>query len=292
MKKILVKKKIKKVADFCEKNNFKKEICAKKIAEFLDEKKINLKNLDKKNCEKFAKILGKIAENFAAENFKNEKNFEKNWCENSENFSEKILEKNCSENWRPQIFGIIQGGTFAELREKSLREITAMNFDGFAFGGLAVGEPAEKMYKILDDFAAKLPADQPRYLMGVGTPENILEAIGRGIDMFDCVLPARNGRHGTIFTSRGILKILNSRFRDDLRILDENCSCPICRQKFSRAFLRHLFSAGEILGPKMATIHNLFFYQNLLRTAREKILAGKFFEWKKKFLQKFNSGEI
>ncbi len=188
---------------------------------------------------------------------------------------------------RPQIFGIIQGGSFPELREKSMNEITAMPFDGFAFGGLAVGEPTEKMYEVLEEFTNKLPTDKPRYLMGVGTPQDLLEAISRGIDMFDCVMPMRNARHGTIFTSKGILKIGNQKYRDDLRVLDEECNCEVCAgKKYSRAYLRHLLNVGEHLGARLLTIHNLHYFHELMRTAREKILVGEFEIWKKEVLEK------
>lgn len=196
-------------------------------------------------------------------------------------FSQKL-----SATERPQIFGIVQGGSFPELRKRSLKEITAMPFDGFAFGGLAVGEPTEKMYEVLEEFGDKLPADKPRYLMGVGTPQDLLEAISRGIDMFDCVMPMRNARHGTIFTSHGILKIENQKFTDDLSVLDEECQCEVCAgKKYSRAYLRHLLKVGEPLGARLLTIHNLHYFHNLMRTAREKILAGEFEGWKAEVLR-------
>ncbi len=152
---------------------------------------------------------------------------------------------------RPQMFGIIQGGTFPDLRNRSLEEITALPFDGFAMGGLAVGEEASEMYKVLDDIIVpKMPEEKPRYLMGVGTPANILNAIERGVDMFDCVLPMRNARHGTLYTSTGIMKISNASYRNDGKVLDENCGCPVCaEQKYSKAYLHHLFRVGEDLGP-------------------------------------------
>ncbi len=186
---------------------------------------------------------------------------------------------------RPQIFGIVQGGCFADLREKSLREITALPFDGFALGGLAVGETTEEMYAVLDKIVQQLPEEKTRYLMGVGTPQNLLEAISRGVDMFDCVIPMRNARHGTVFTSRGILKISNAEFRDDSSILDPECECEVCTKKYSRAYLHHLIRVGESLGARLLTIHNLSFYHQLMRTAREKILAGQFENWKKKMLK-------
>ncbi len=215
------------------------------------------------------------------------------WAKRSYEYHFSKFSQDLSTLERPQIFGIVQGGSFPKLREKSLNEITAMPFDGFAFGGLAVGEPTEKMYEVLAEFTEKLPADKPRYLMGVGTPQDLLEAISRGIDMFDCVMPMRNARHGTIFTSQGILKIGNQKFSDDLKVIDENCQCEVCAgKKYSRAYLRHLLKVGEPLGARLLTIHNLHFYHNLMRTAREKILIGEFEVWKKELLEKFKEGLI
>lgn len=188
---------------------------------------------------------------------------------------------------RPQIFGIIQGGCFPELRHRSLKEITALPFDGFALGGLAVGETHTEMYKVLDEMCSEMPAEKPRYLMGVGTPENLLEAIGKGIDMFDCVLPARNARHGTVYTWNGRIKIGNACYKNDHAVLDENSESPICKKGFSRAYLHHLHRVGEDLGKRYLTIHNLHFYNDLLETAREKIIAGEFFEWKDELLKRW-----
>lgn len=186
---------------------------------------------------------------------------------------------------RPQIFGIIQGGTFPGLRNRSLKEITSLPFDGFAMGGLAVGEEASEMYKVLDEIAHQMPKEKPRYLMGVGTPANILNAIERGVDMFDCVLPMRNARHGAIITSKGEIKISNAKFRHDEKVLDEKCGCPVCAEKkYSKAYLHHLFRVGEDLGRRLATIHNLYFYHNMMKTARAKIEAGEFGKWKGEFL--------
>ncbi len=189
---------------------------------------------------------------------------------------------------RPQIFGIIQGGCFPELREKSLKEITTMDFDGFAVGGLAVGESNEEMYKVLDEMCHQMPKNKPRYLMGVGTPANLLETISRGIDMFDCVMPMRNARHGTIFTWSGTLKIENARYRDDKNVLDPKCDCEICAEKkYSRAYLHHLHRIGEMLAARFLTIHNLHFYHALMRETRERILDGSFGKWKEEMIEKF-----
>ncbi len=177
---------------------------------------------------------------------------------------------------RPQIFGIIQGGCFPELRKKSLEEITALPFDGFAMGGLAVGESNEAMYTVLDEIVHQMPTEKPRYLMGVGTPENLVQAVMRGVDMFDCVMPARNARHGSIFTSHGMLKIANAVFANDVRVLDEKCSCVVCSdKKCSRAYLHHLFKVGESLAQRYLTIHNLHYYQHLMQRMREAILQNR-----------------
>ncbi len=191
---------------------------------------------------------------------------------------------------RPQLFGIIQGGSFPELRQKSLKEITALPFDGFAMGGLAVGEPPEEMYKVLDDIVEYMPKEKPRYLMGVGTPVDLLEAVERGIDMFDCVLPARNARHGSVFTENGVIKIKNAKFSDDTSVLDPNCKCEVCAEKkCTRSYIHHLLKVGEDLGKKYATIHNLFFYQELMKKARIAIREKRFAEFKHNFLLQYLS---
>lgn len=177
------------------------------------------------------------------------------------------------------LFGIIQGSVYKDLRESSARDLTKLEFDGYAIGGLAVGEPIEVMYDIVDFTTDFLPENKPRYLMGVGRPENILEAIARGIDMFDCVMPTRNARNAYLFTSQGIVSMRNAAYKDDFSPLDPECNCYTCKN-FSRAYLRHLFNAKEILALELATIHNLTFYLNLVRTAREKIKEGTFVEWK------------
>ncbi|MDO4904420.1 MAG: tRNA guanosine(34) transglycosylase Tgt [Lautropia sp.] len=173
------------------------------------------------------------------------------------------------------LFGIVQGGMFEDLREESLAGLTEIGFEGYAIGGLSVGEPKEDMQRILDHIGHRLPAQAPRYLMGVGTPEDLLDAIGRGIDMFDCVMPTRNARNGWLFTRHGDLKIRNARWRDDDRPLDPSCSCSTCRHH-SRAYLHHLQRVGEMLGAHLATVHNLHFYLNLMKDAREAIAEGRF----------------
>jgi queuine tRNA-ribosyltransferase len=177
------------------------------------------------------------------------------------------------------LFGIIQGSVYKDLREKSALELNKLDFDGYAIGGLAVGEPAETMYDLIDFTTDFMREDRPRYLMGVGRPENILEAIERGVDMFDCVMPTRNARNSYLFTSKGILAMRNAQYRDDFTEIDERCGCYTCRN-YSRAYLRHLFIAGEILALELASIHNLHFYLDLVKEARKRIIEGNFREWK------------
>lgn len=203
------------------------------------------------------------------------------------------LNKRAFENTNPLyghnqfLFGIIQGSVYRELREKSATDLRKLDFDGYAIGGLAVGEPAEEMYSITDFTTDLMPENKPRYLMGVGRPENILESVERGIDMFDCVMPTRNARHGVIFTSQGVLTLTNSQFKDDFEKLDVNCDCYTCKN-YSRAYLRHLFNAGELLALELASIHNLHFYNSLMSEARMKVLDGSFKEWKNNTIEKIS----
>jgi len=173
------------------------------------------------------------------------------------------------------LFGIVQGGVFSDLRQRSLDGLQAIGFDGYAVGGLSVGEPPEDRWRVLDFLADRLPADRPRYLMGVGTPEDIVEAVRRGIDMFDCVMPTRNARNGHLFTHAGVVRIRNAVHEGDVRPLDEACDCYTCRH-YSRAYLRHLFRCNEILGARLNTIHNLAYYQSLMRDIRAAVAAGGF----------------
>jgi queuine tRNA-ribosyltransferase len=183
---------------------------------------------------------------------------------------------------RNALFGIVQGGMFESLRDESLAGLTEIGFHGYAIGGLSVGEPKPEMMRILDHLAHRLPADRPRYLMGVGTPEDLLDGIAQGVDMFDCVMPTRNARNGWLFTRFGDVKLRNSRYRDDTRPLDESCSCYTCRH-FSRAYLHHLQRVNEILGARLNTIHNLHFYLDLMRQAREALDAGRFAAFRAEF---------
>ena len=165
------------------------------------------------------------------------------------------------------LFGIVQGGMFEHLRDESLEGLKAIGFDGYAIGGLSVGEPKEEMMKILDHLKTRMPEDKPRYLMGVGTPEDLVEGVKRGIDMFDCVMPTRNARNGWLFTRYGDIKLRNAKHKHDLRPLDESCDCYCCRN-FSRAYLHHLQKVNEILGARLNTIHNLHYYLNLMKEIR------------------------
>jgi len=176
------------------------------------------------------------------------------------------------------LFGIVQGGMHEALRAESLDGLRAIGFEGYAIGGLAVGEPAEARHRILDFLEPRLPVQQPRYLMGVGRPVDIVEAVARGVDMFDCVMPTRNARNGTLFTSQGPLRLRNARYTSDTAPADPSCGCYTCRH-YSRAYLRHLDRCNEILGARLNTTHNLYYYQRLMAAMREAIGAGQFPEW-------------
>lgn len=185
-------------------------------------------------------------------------------------------------NPKQMLFAINQGGTYDDIRVEHMKTIGEMGLDGYAIGGLAVGEPTEVMYHILDEVLPYAPADKPRYLMGVGTPSNIIEAVWRGVDMFDCVMPSRNARHATIFTWSGIMHATNERYKLDERPLDPQCDCPACRN-FSRAYIRHLFKAGEQLAGRLAVQHNLYFYNTLMDRINEALDEGRFGEFREKY---------
>jgi queuine tRNA-ribosyltransferase len=182
------------------------------------------------------------------------------------------------------LFGIVQGGMHTDLRQQSLDALVSMEFDGYAIGGLSVGEPKDDMIRVLDYVGHRMPADKPRYLMGVGTPTDIVEAVARGIDMFDCVMPTRNARNAHLFTSQGLLKLRNARFKDDTRPLDPACSCYTCLN-FSRSYLHHLDKCKEILGAQLNTIHNLHYYQHLMQGLRQAIEQGRFTAFAEAFYQ-------
>ncbi|HUH60654.1 MAG TPA: tRNA guanosine(34) transglycosylase Tgt, partial [Candidimonas sp.] len=180
------------------------------------------------------------------------------------------------------LFGIVQGGMYEHLRDESLAGLVDIGFEGYAIGGLSVGEPKEDMMRILAHVTPRLPQNAPRYLMGVGTPEDLVEGVSRGVDMFDCVMPTRNARNGWLFTRFGDIKIRNARYRDDTRPLDPTCACHTC-SRFSRAYLHHLQRAKEITGSRLNTLHNLHFYLTIMDEMRTAIAAGRFHEWREQF---------
>ncbi len=183
------------------------------------------------------------------------------------------------------LFGIVQGGMYPELREISLNRLTDIGFDGYAIGGLSVGEPKEEMIKVLDHLKTQMPEDKPRYLMGVGTPEDIVEAVRRGVDMFDCVMPTRNARNGFLFTSKGMVRIRNAKYTDDIGPVDDECDCYTCKN-YSRSYLRHLDKTKEILGSRLNTIHNLHYYQHVMTGLRDAIEKGELDEFVTEFYAK------
>ena len=187
------------------------------------------------------------------------------------------------------LFGIVQGAAHMDLRRESLERTVAVGFDGYAIGGLSVGEEKGVMYEVVGEIAPRMPADAPRYLMGVGTPEDLVESVARGVDMFDCVLPTRNGRTGQAYTSRGKLNIKNARHATDTRPLDEACRCAVCR-RHSRAYLRHLQQTGEMLASILLTHHNLFFFLDTMRRVRQAIRSGEFTRFRREFLERIGSG--
>ena len=182
-------------------------------------------------------------------------------------------------NKEQMLFGINQGGCYVDIRIEHAKHLASLDMDGYAIGGLAVGETHEEMYRVLDAVVPHLPEDKPIYLMGVGTPENILEAVERGVDFFDCVLPARNGRHGHLFTANGKINIMNKKFETDERPIDEGCQCPACKH-YTRSYIRHLFKAKEMLAMRLAVLHNLYFYNNMMQEIRDNLDNGTFAEYK------------
>lgn len=187
-------------------------------------------------------------------------------------------------NPHQMLFGINQGCTFDDLRIENMKQIAELDLDGYAIGGLAVGEPKEDMYRIISAVEPYMPQNKPRYLMGVGTPGNILEGVSRGVDLFDCVMPSRNARHGHLFTKQGIININNEKYKTDLSPIEDGCNCPTC-QHHSRAYIRHLFKAGEMLAMRLCVMHNLYFYNTLLREIRDALEAGTFQQYKEKYTE-------
>ena len=204
-----------------------------------------------------------------------------------------VLNKEAFEKTKPlygyeqYLFGIIQGSVYKDLRERSANDLVSLDYDGFAIGGLSVGELNNEMYDTVEHTVQYMPTDKPRYLMGVGTPEDLIENIERGIDMFDCVMPTRNARHAILFTWDGVISVRNATYKNDFTKVDEDCDCYTCAN-YSRAYLRHLFNAGEILALELASIHNLHFYLDLMKTARGKIKEGIFVEWKNEIVNKIS----
>ncbi len=188
------------------------------------------------------------------------------------------------------LFGINQGSVYADLREQSLEGLIEIGFDGYAIGGLSVGEEKSQMFEVVSHIAPRMPVDKPRYLMGVGTPEDLVEAVSLGIDMFDCVMPTRNARNAQLFTSCGKINIRNSRFREDARPLDERCRCAVC-VKYSRAYLRHLYMSGEILAMVLGSLHNISFYLDTMKQIRQAIKLGTFEEFRNSFLSELARGQ-
>ena len=191
---------------------------------------------------------------------------------------DRLKETRVAVNPKQMLWGINQGCTFEDLRQTHMKNIATLDLDGYAIGGLAVGESAEEMYRIIEAVEPFMPKNKPRYLMGVGTPVNILEAVYRGVDFFDCVMPSRNARHGHLFTSKGIINIKNEKYAHDFSPIDENCECPVCKT-YSKAYVRHLIKADEMLGMRLAVMHNLFFYNDLTAKIRQALAEGRYEEF-------------
>ena len=208
------------------------------------------------------------------------------WAQRSKNAFDRLQEEN---KFRQTLFGIIQGAGHLDLRRESLERTVEVGFDGYAIGGLSVGEEKHVMMEVIEDIAPRMPVDKPRYLMGVGTPADLIEAVARGVDMFDCVLPTRNGRNGQAFTSRGKLNIKNARYALDQSPLDESCSCLVCR-RHTRAFIRHLYQSGEMLASILLTHHNLAFFLDTMKRVRQAIRSGQFAEFRREFTEQLHCG--
>ncbi len=204
------------------------------------------------------------------------------WLERCVKEHKRLNEQPDCVNPGQMLFGINQGGTYADLRVQHMEDIAKLPCDGYAIGGLAVGEPTQVMYDIIDAVEPHMPKEKPRYLMGVGTPSNIIEAVARGVDFFDCVMPARNARHGKLYTWKGTINIKNEKYKLDKRPIDEGCTCPAC-QHFSRAYLRHLVTAGEMLAMRLAVLHNLHFYNELMQRIRDNLDAGTFEQFRQTY---------
>lgn len=210
------------------------------------------------------------------------------WLERCKAELDRLNEKDTTINRHQMLFGINQGGTYDDIRIEHMQRIAELNLDGYAIGGLAVGETHEEMYHIIEQVEPFMPKDKPRYLMGVGTPANILEAVDRGVDFFDCVMPSRNARHGHVFTKDGIMNIMNAKYELDQKPIEEGCGCQACKF-YSRAYIRHLFKAKEMLAQRLCVLHNLYFYNNLTKQIRDALDEGRFKEFKAENINKIST---
>ncbi|MGN0528462.1 MAG: tRNA guanosine(34) transglycosylase Tgt [Eubacterium sp.] len=210
------------------------------------------------------------------------------WLERCKTEMDRLNSLDTTINKEQLLFGINQGCVYDNLRVEHMKEIAKMDLDGYAIGGLAVGEPKEDMYRIISAVEPYMPENKPRYLMGVGTPGNILEAVSRGVDLFDCVMPSRNARHGHLFTKKGIININNAKYETDGSPVDDTCDCELCKN-YSKAYLRHLFKSNEILAMRLAVMHNLTFYNNLMSEIRENIENGTFYDYKNEYCVKLDT---
>ncbi|SDZ81053.1 queuine tRNA-ribosyltransferase [Lachnospiraceae bacterium NK3A20] len=207
------------------------------------------------------------------------------WLQRCQKAMAEMKREETAVNPNQLLFGINQGAIYHDIRIENAKRISDWNLDGYAVGGLAVGESHEEMYSVLDDVVPYLPQNKPTYLMGVGTPQNILEGVERGIDFFDCVYPSRNGRHGNLYTNHGTLHIRNAKYQKDMRPIDPDCGCPVCKQGYSRAYVRHLLKADETLGLRFCVMHNLYFYNHLMTEIRSALDEGRFTEYKRAKLE-------
>lgn len=212
------------------------------------------------------------------------------WLERCKQEMARLNDREDTLNKSQMLFGINQGAVFEDIRIEHAKRISELDLDGYAVGGLAVGETHEEMYHILDVTVPYLPKDKPTYLMGVGTPANILEAVDRGVDFFDCVYPTRNGRHGHLYTNHGKINLFNAKYELDARPIEEGCGCPACR-RYSRAYIRHLLKAREMLGMRLCVLHNLYFYNTMMTEIRDALDAGEFAAYKKRKLERMQGGE-
>ncbi|MBR1763133.1 MAG: tRNA guanosine(34) transglycosylase Tgt [Eubacterium sp.] len=210
------------------------------------------------------------------------------WLERCQKEMQRLNSLETTINKQQLLFGINQGCTFDDLRIEHMKEISKLDLDGYAIGGLAVGEPKEDMYRIISAVEPYAPKNKPRYLMGVGTPGNILEGVSRGVDLFDCVMPSRNARHGQLFTKKGIININNAKYKNDEKPIDETCTCSTCKN-YSKSYIRHLFKSNEMLGMRLAVIHNLHFYNNLMKEIRENIENSSFEDYKNEYCERLDT---